>query len=213
MRRSPAATRAAALALALAASGLAACDGLRETFGLLRTSPDEFNVVARAPLEIPADLDRLPQPRPGLVRPQEPQPSARARAALFGGESPQSDASRGERLLAAAAIAAALAGGGDPPACGGEPSAAAPLCGAEALDPGIRRAIDSERRRILDDTTWLEDINPFRRRGDPTELAIDVARERARLRDNAALGLAPHVGDLEDSIVVQEEKALLEDLF
>ncbi len=202
MKRLPGAARsvAKALALALALGGLAACDGLRESFGLLRTSPDEFNVVARAPLAIPASLDRLPPPRADLARSRQLQPAARARAALVGQRVGQSlapgAASPGEELLAAAAIATALAGSD-----------------ADSLDPAIRQTLESDRQRILDDIGWLEEINPFRRRPDPTELPLDVARERARLQSNAALGLAPHVGDLEGTIAVQEDKALLEDLF
>ena len=198
MRRLPAAATsvARALLLALVLPGLAACDGLREGAGLFRTSPDEFNVVARPPLTIPPELDSLPPPQAAPVRSRELQASAHARAALFGERLPSGTASPGEEALTATAIAAALAGSG-----------------AEALDPDIRQAIDRERQHILDDIGWLEEVNPFRRRADPTELVIDVARERARLRSNAALGLPPHVGDLESSVVAQEDKALLEDLF
>lgn len=198
MKRLPGTARsvAKALALALALGGLAACDGLRESFGLLRTSPDEFNVVARAPLAIPDSLDRLPPPQADLAHSRQLQPTARARAALVGRSLPPGAASPGEELLAAAAIATALAGGD-----------------ADSLDPAIRQTLESDRQRILDDIGWLEEINPFRRRPDPTELPLDVARERARLQSNVALGLPSHVGDLESTIAAQEGKALLEDLF
>jgi len=50
-------------------------------------------------------------------------------------------------------------------------------------------------------------------RGDPTEVLIDVNKERERLQNNAALGLPANAGEFEGVIVVEEEKALLEDLF
>lgn len=70
---------------------LSACsNGVKEKIGLNRTSPDEFQVVTRAPLEVPEDLrtthdiKSLPTPMPGAPRPQEISASERAKAALLG---------------------------------------------------------------------------------------------------------------------------------
>jgi len=56
-------------AVALAVS-LAGCQQTRQALGLEKTAPDEFQVVARAPLSLPPDYNLLP-PQPGVARPQE----------------------------------------------------------------------------------------------------------------------------------------------
>ena len=42
-------------ALLLAALAVSGCSGARQTLGLVRTSPDEFVVVAKPPLVLPPD--------------------------------------------------------------------------------------------------------------------------------------------------------------
>jgi hypothetical protein len=49
---------------------LVGCSNTKRNLGLVPDSPDEFQVVQRAPLEIP-DSYELPPPRPGAARPQE----------------------------------------------------------------------------------------------------------------------------------------------
>ncbi|MBO0736404.1 MAG: DUF3035 domain-containing protein [Alphaproteobacteria bacterium] len=49
---------------------LPGCTDLRKAIGLEQTSPDEFAVESRAPLEMPPDFDLRP-PQPGAPRPQE----------------------------------------------------------------------------------------------------------------------------------------------
>jgi len=87
-----------AAVLALGA-GLGACQELSTTNnrGLSSNLPDEFRVVARAPLVIPPDFGLRP-PMPGEPRPQELQPERTARAALVGPESARG-ASDGEKIL------------------------------------------------------------------------------------------------------------------
>src|SRR6201998_2124250 len=52
------------------ASLLPGCTELKRSIGLEKTSPDEFAVESRAPLEMPPDFDLRP-PQPGASRPQE----------------------------------------------------------------------------------------------------------------------------------------------
>ncbi len=186
------------VALTLLASALVVggCTNIRESLGSIRTAPDEFNVVTRAPLRLPPDLEDLPEPQPGLARPQELQPSEQAQVALFGSALPQGNPSVGEELLTAQATTNALA-----------------QSEQLVIDPNIRGIVDDEHLYILNDSTWIEDINPVVDRGDPTEVLIDVNKERERLQNNAALGLPANPGEFEGVIVVEEEKALLEDLF
>ena len=51
------------------ALGVAGCESTRETFGLNKQAPDEFQVVSRAPLSLPPDFT-LRVPEPGAARPQ-----------------------------------------------------------------------------------------------------------------------------------------------
>ena len=186
----------AAFALLASALVMGGCSGISESLGSVRTAPDEFNVVTRAPLSLPPDLEVLPDPPPGLARPQELQPTEQAQIALFGSALPQGSFTDGEQLLTAQATTNALA-----------------QSEQLIIDPNIRGVVDDEHLYILNDSTWIEDINPVTERGDPTEVLIDVNKERERLQNNAALGLPANAGDFEGVIVVEEEKALLEDLF
>ena len=189
-------TLARLAAVTVLAFAITACTGVRERLGLVAQAPNEFNVVTRAPLRVPPTLEELPVPQPGLARPQELQPTEEAQIALFGNVLADGSSSTGERILVAEAAEAALTASGD-----------------VTIDPNIRGIIDEEHTYILNDSTWLEDINPMTSRGDPTEVLIDVAKERERLQKNAALGLPANAGNFEGVIVVEEEKALFEDLF
>jgi hypothetical protein len=79
---------AAAIALPCLVVG---CDKARETFGLEKMPPDEYQVVTRAPLAMPPDYG-LRVPAPGQQRPQDLPPSQQARNLLL-----QSSAAAGAR--------------------------------------------------------------------------------------------------------------------
>lgn len=170
-----------ALAPALLCLSLAACGGgtVQESLGLVRSAPDEFQVVSRAPLSLPPDYDLRP-PRPGAPGPSEVTTQDAAREALIGG---------GTAEATSAAIADA---GGDarPVARASEPGPAErailAASGADRADPNIRQqiaedeaqlvAIDS--RRFLFIASWQQS---------PTEQriaaqALDPVAEAARLR-------------------------------
>src|SRR5262245_25506122 len=67
------------LLLALAGCG----NDVRQALGMTKQSPDEFTVVAHAPLTLPPDYSLHP-PQPGAPRPQEGTASDQAKTALFG---------------------------------------------------------------------------------------------------------------------------------
>lgn len=71
------------LALMLITSPLGGCSNMKSSLGLEKESPDEFAVITRAPLEMPAGL-ALPPPNLGTPRPQEQATIAQAKEALFG---------------------------------------------------------------------------------------------------------------------------------
>lgn len=72
-----------ALVIALAGLSTAACANRNNVGQLANVTPDEFLVLARAPLVVPPDYALRP-PLPGEPRPQELNPEATARTALIG---------------------------------------------------------------------------------------------------------------------------------
>lgn len=62
----------------------AGCDTVKSELGLDRHMPDEFSVMQRAPLEIPADLTTLPPPQPGADRPQDVTAKEQAKEVILG---------------------------------------------------------------------------------------------------------------------------------
>ena len=66
-----------------AALALSGCGELRRSMGYDKSTPDEFQVVERAPLALPPDFSLRP-PDPGAPRPQESSMRDQARTALVG---------------------------------------------------------------------------------------------------------------------------------
>jgi hypothetical protein len=188
----PAFSRRAALpgllALALGLS-LSACQAARDSLGLTKRPPDEFNVVTRAPLEMPPSLDVLPQPQPGMQRPQELRPQETAMLVLLGGQPDMT-------LQASGAEASLLA-----------------MAEADAADPDIRDTVDIEHQKFLTERGFMEELQFWRDHPDVTEVVIDPVAEKQRLQNNAALGLPANAGEFEGVIVEPKEKALLEGIF
>ena len=66
----------------VAAAALSGCTDTRRALGLEKSTPDEFNVVSRAPLSLPPDY-RLRPPQPGATRPQEGTVQQQAKQSIF----------------------------------------------------------------------------------------------------------------------------------
>jgi len=101
------------LAVLLAVAGCDSIGDPLEAIGARVPAPDEFQVMPRKPLEMPATA-QLPEPSLGAPSPLEPNPRAEAMAALFG---PAAAAGAGtaapsasERALLSSANAAAGSG-------------------------------------------------------------------------------------------------------
>ena len=100
-------------ALAAATVAITACSldskrggTLREQLGVAQGAPDEFLIIARAPIEVPASFD-LPRPQPGAPSRVDVDPAADAHSALFQRRDPVrlSAASSGEQILLSGADA------------------------------------------------------------------------------------------------------------
>jgi len=174
----------AAAATALSLGLLSGCSSnqLSRTFGLTRDAPDEFTVTTRAPLSMPPDFSLRP-PRPGAPRPQEQSEREQAQEALVPDlalNQPQASASAGQEALMAQT----------------GPSAPA----------DIRKKVDQDTRYAAADESFVDKIL-YWRKPNTQEVQVDPQKESQRLRQNAALGQAPDVGDT--PIINQKPKGWL----
>ncbi len=150
--------RAAVIGMVLL--GVAGCDTtVQDSLGLGRRSPDEFQVVRRAPLVIPPDATLRP-PQPGSVSTAQPDPSREARSILTGDQTPSvaGPLSPGEEALLAASPVAA--------------------------EPGIRDRIVAENGELaqLDRRTFLFILDFQKRQYEPQDEVLNPSAEAARLR-------------------------------
>jgi len=140
-----------AAALGLAGLALTACGG-GESLGFGKVTPDEFRVVAKAPLTLPPDYSLRP-PTPGEPRPQELQPESAARQAVLGQQA-AIQRSEGEKLLTTRA-------------------------GVGKADPLIRYMVDDEFGEVSHKDKTFADTVMFWKKPAPDAIAKAGAREAA----------------------------------
>jgi hypothetical protein len=175
--------------LAVTAGTLAGCssgDSLSRTFGLTRDAPDEFMVTTRAPLSMPPDFSLRP-PRPGAPRPME-----------------QSERQQAEETLAPQTALGVPQGGVSP---GQE---ALLQASGPAAPNDIRRRVDQDAQLAQPSQGFVDKLL-FWRKPDQPGIVVDPQKEAQRLRENAALGQSPDVGDT--PIIQPHKKGWLEGLF
>jgi hypothetical protein len=163
----------------VAVLSLTACSGdLERTFGLTRDAPDEFTVTTRAPLSMPPDYTLSP-PRPGASRPQELSATQAAEAALV----PQAvlDTQAGPESAGQQALV----------------SEAGPAAPADIRDKlNAEQQLDAPHRGLTERLMfWKSAPEP----GTP----LDPSKESQRLREDAALGQSPTVGQ---TPIIQDKK-------
>jgi hypothetical protein len=135
-----------------AAVSLTACGHAKEALGLAKVTPDEFRVVAKAPLTLPPDYDLRP-PAPGEPRPQELQPESAARLALLGARQNETR-DEGEKLFVAKA-------------------------GAAKADPLARYVVDDEFGAIAYKDKSFADRVMFWKAGAPSEVSQSQTAQAA----------------------------------
>jgi hypothetical protein len=149
--------------LAVAGLSTAGCAAAGKALGVSKVTPDEFRVVARAPLVVPPDYSLRP-PAPGEPRPQELQPESQARTALLGAGA-SANRSQGENLLVAKA-------------------------GGDKADPLVRYVVDDEFGDVTHKDKSFADKVMFWKKGEArsTDEAaakpapIDPAAEEAKVK-------------------------------
>lgn len=167
---------------------LAGCAGedLTRTFGLTRDAPDEFTVTTRAPLSMPPEFSLRP-PRPGAARPQEQSDRRQAELALV----PQAALSNNDAAPISAGQEALLQQAGAP----------APA--------NIRSTIEQDQQNQPKE--GFVDRMMFWKSPPPPGTVLDADRESQRLRENAALGRDPEVGNT--PIIQPQKKGFLQGVF
>jgi hypothetical protein len=179
-----------AIAALLAGSiGLTGCSQAREALGLTKQSPDEFQVLAQAPLSMPPDYNLRP-PQPGAPRPQEASARDQAAAAIF---------------------ANTESGGATVDAASGGEAALLQNAGAAGVDPNIRQIVDAETKAEMEQDEQFIDRLVFWREPEPYGTVVDPQAEQQRLQENAALGRPVTEG--ETPVVIRKKRALLEGIF
>jgi hypothetical protein len=167
---------------------LSGCSGdkMARTFGLTRDAPDEYTVTTRAPLSMPPDYNLRP-PRPGAPRPQEQTERQQAEETLAPQtalNAPQGSMSPGQAALLQ------------------ETGPAAP--------GGIRNQIDQDANTAADDNGFVDKVL-YWRKPNTQNVQVDAPAEAQRLRQDAALGQPPNVGDT--PIIQQKKQGWFNSLF
>jgi Protein of unknown function (DUF3035) len=167
---------------------LSGCSGdkLARTFGLTRDAPDEYTVTTRAPLSMPPDYNLRP-PRPGVARPQEQSERQQAEETLapqMALNAPQGSMSAGQAALLE------------------QTGPAAPS--------DIRNKIDQDANTAADDDGFVDKVL-YWRKPNTQNVQVDAPAEAQRLRQDAALGQPPNVGDT--PIIQQKKQGWFSSLF
>jgi hypothetical protein len=157
-------------ALALVATFASGCSTFRSIAGLDKSAtPDEFQVVQRAPLSMPPDFG-LRAPTPGAPRPQDTNTADHARQIVIDRETTGQSPVRPIEGLSA-----------------GE-SALLKQAGAASADPNIRTEVDSDTMTLADaDKRWIDTLLFWKAPTPDPGTVVDAEKEAARLRENAAL--------------------------
>lgn len=182
---------------------VSACGNARKTLGLEKKAPDEFAVVARAPLALPPDFALRP-PEPGKERPQENNPTDQARNVVLGNS--------------AASTAGFTVGGFGTTGFGTSPTALSPgqqallqAAGADQAAPDIRQMVNRESSALAEESKSFTDTLVFWRDADPAGTVVDAEKEAQRIRNNQALGSPVTEGETPQ--IERRQKGMLEGIF
>ena len=171
----------ALVAGAIVVTGFAAsgCSSVRQAVGIEKTTPDEFRVVARAPLSMPPHYG-LKAPRPGAARPQETKIPDKARQIVIDGNAAKkNNAVLDKRFRGRPAEEVALL----------------KKAGTGNIDPNIRSLINRESTTLASVKSGFAEKLIFWKKPPPKGVVVDPKLEARRLRENAALGRSVTTGE------------------
>jgi len=192
------------LAFALAMPAVAGCSSTKEMLGLTKRSPDEFQVVSRAPLSMPPDYSLRP-PTPGAPRPQEGTTTDQAKGIVTGYSSRATTTLQPDQIPSI--------GEGQAPETTESAGESAFLQSASltGIDPNIRKLVDEETAADQEASQSFLDDLIFWRAPEPYGTVVDPAAEQKRLQENQALGQPTDTG--ETPIIERKKKGLFEGVF
>ncbi|WP_430474231.1 DUF3035 domain-containing protein [Thalassospira lucentensis] len=175
------------------ALGVSGCESTRETFGLNKQAPDEFQVVSRAPLSLPPDFT-MRVPEPGAPRPQTGSTTDQARRILVGDDpnAVKRDITEGSRSKGQVALLS--------------------QSGAQYADPEIRNTVDRETSIFINESKSVVDDLLFWQEKQDVNSVVDPTAEAKRIRDQQALGDSVSGGG-ETPVIERKQKGWLEDIF
>lgn len=198
----------AALCLLLCACSNNGADSFRETFGLNRKGPDEFQVVSRPPLSVPPEFN-LVAPKQGADFVPAISAEDQAHKELLGTNTLQTSAMPG--ISSDAPKNPLLANPVPTVASGDLPSGADSQflsdAGANQANPHIRQQIEEDNDNGV--VPKKEEKYLF---GNPSNAdpEVDPAKETKRLKDDKAKNLPPTTGD---TPTIQQPTTLLGSIF
>jgi hypothetical protein len=160
--------------LAVTAAGAAGCSAAGKALGVNKVTPDEFRVVARAPLVVPPDYSLRP-PAPGEPRPQELQPESQARAAMLG-QAAATSRTQGETLLVAKS-------------------------GGDKADPLIRYVVDDEFGDVSHKDKSFADKVMFWKKGEPRSAGSEESTQAAPLNPTAEAAKVKSLTGSQDVVI------------
>ncbi len=168
-----------------------ACSSARSIVGVGKQSPDEFEVVTRAPLSLPPDYG-LRAPNPNVASAKERSVTAAAREVIVKSERKKA------RDIAGGAVSL------------GE-SALLSSAGARNADTSIRALLENDNKSYYNfDEKLLEKVM-FWQAMDPPGAIIDPQKEAKRIGEARSKGAPVNTGDL--PIIERKERGFLEGLF
>ena len=163
------------------------CSNVRDALGQNKKSPDEFAILARAPLSVPPNFS-LRVPNKGMERPQEPSSRNMGRDLIF----KKSNLERGKDSKS-------------------NSSSIRGLLGTNKANPKIREIINAETKSmVFEDKLVLDKLLSWKK---PSEdgVLVDAAAEAKRLKNNVEQGKPVTEG--KTPIINRKKSGLLDKLF
>ena len=148
------------LVVLVTGSLLSGCSNVRDALGQNKKSPDEFAILARAPLSVPPNFS-LRVPNKGMERPQEPSSRNMGRDLIF--KKSNSDRENDSKS---------------------NTSSIRVLLGTNKANPKIREIINAETKNmVFYDKSFLDKLLSWKK---PSEdgVVVDAAAEARRLKNN-----------------------------
>jgi predicted small secreted protein len=187
--------QAAVVAAALAVSALlGGCGQIRGALGYDKDAPDEFQVVARAPLALPPNYDLRP-PEPGTARPQELSPTDAAAQRILGRRAAPQATTSTSSVFGTSMSGPTVQAAPRAPVSSGGASALRDQLQLNQADPNIRQLVNKETASFVYEEQYPIDKVLFWRDKPEPGVLLDATKESKRLRENSALGQPVDTGE------------------